>query len=248
MKNPPPHPRSNATPRPRAEPEKTKALGKDVFSQTVQPTSRRSVLNALDALIPETRKKTVLTTSRSRVFKPPGRGEPGEIKFSDDDIKESAVGRGPSILEVIDNIRSPSPDFGSDDMDDLIRAAPDSALDVDNFGVSTGLTPDNVEQISSPSDAPRTSLKRFYDPSPGPDRSAKRIRRVSDWEGDTGRSRFRPVRSDSVQEVGALSMYDIQGPEPENFRPSTRSSDQLLLCSYLEAVMKKSTVWLRPLT
>ena len=169
-------------------------------------------MNAPDTLFPEARKKTVLaTSSRSRIFKPPGRGKLVEVKFSDDSIKEAAVTRGPSILEVIDGIRSPSPDFGSDDIDDLIRAAPDFALDADNFDTSVGLTVDNVEEVSSPSDASRVSRKRLYDSPLDPDRSAKRLRRASGWEGNIDRRRFRPIRSDSVQEVGALPMDIVLG-------------------------------------
>lgn len=191
-------------PKSRAELEKTKMLSKNGFSRAIQPTSRRPVLK-----FPETREEIVLTTtSGSRVSKPPGRGKPTEIKFSDDDIKESAVTHGPSILEVIDSIRSPSPDFGSDDMDDLIRAAPDSALDANNFDTALDLVVDDVEEASSPSDGPRASRKRLYDSHPGPDQSSKRARN-DDWEGEIGRHRFRPVRSDSVQEVSALQMETV---------------------------------------
>jgi hypothetical protein len=213
LKNPPPPPKSKAAPKARAEPEKTKASTKDGFSRVIQPTSGRSVLNVLDTLLPETRKNTVLTASHpgtsgvssslSRVFKSPGRGKITEVKFSDDNIKQPTVTRGPSTLKIIDSIRSPSPDFGSDDMDDLIRAAPSSALDADNFTVAVDLTIDDAEDISSPSDVPRASRKRLRDPLPPPDRSFKRMRRVSDWEGDFHQHRFGPVRPESVQEVGS---------------------------------------------
>ena len=134
-----------------------------------------------------------------------------ELKFSDDNIKEPAAAPGPSILEVIDNIRSPSPDFGSDDMDDLIRTMPDSALDVNNYGTAAGLTVDDVEQVSSPPNTPRVSRKRSYDSPSVPEQSTKRMRRTGDREGDIGRRRFRPVRSDSVQEVGALPADFVLG-------------------------------------
>ena len=208
MKNPPPAPKSKAAPKPRAELEKPKAQVKDGFTRVIQPTSGRSVLNALDTLFPESRKKTVLTASQlgasgnipsaSRVFKPQGRGKNMEIKFSDDSLKGSAVMRGPSTLEVINNIRSPSPDFDFDfdDMDDLIRAAPGSALDPDNFPPAVDLTVDDVE-------VPKTSQKRLRDSPPGPVPAAKRMRRISDWQSDTDQRRSRPVRSDSVREVGA---------------------------------------------
>ena len=187
-----------------AEQEKKKALTKDGFSRAIQPNSGRSLLDTLDTLFPETGKKTSHTTSRSRVPKPPGRGKPMKLKFSDDNMKEPLTTLGPSILEVIDSIRSPSPDFGSDDMDDLIRAMPDSALDVNNYGAAVGLTVDDVEEISSPPDAPQVSRKRSYGSPPAPERPSKRMRNISDWEGDIGRRRFRPVRSDSVQDVGTL--------------------------------------------
>jgi hypothetical protein len=45
LKNPPPPPKSKAAPKPRAEPEKTKAPGKDGFTRVIQPTPGRSVLN-----------------------------------------------------------------------------------------------------------------------------------------------------------------------------------------------------------
>jgi len=112
--------------------------------------------------------------------------------------------RGPSTLEIIDNIRSPSPDFDFDDMDDLIRAAPDSALDADKFTMAMDLTVDDLEEVSSPPDVPRTSRKRLGDSPPGPDPAAKRMRRISDWQGGIDRRRLGPVRSDSVQEVGTL--------------------------------------------
>lgn len=134
-----------------------------------------------------------------------------EIKFSDNNPEESAAAPGPSILEVIDSIRSPSPDFGSDDMDDLIRSVPDSALDADNFDTDVGLTVDDVEEVSSPSDAPRASRKRLCDLPPSPDQSAKRLRKVSDWEGGIYRRRLGPMRSDSVQEVGTLPMDTVLG-------------------------------------
>ena len=173
-------------------------------------------MNVLDTLFAESRKKTVLTASQlgasgtvpstSRVFRPPGRGKNVEIKFSDDGQEGSAVVRGPSILEVIDNIRSPSPDFdfGFDDMDDLIRAAPDSALDAGNFSAAVDLIVDDVEEVPSPPDVPQASRKHLRD-SPGPVPTAKRMRRISDWQSDTDRRRFGPVRSDSVREVGAPS-------------------------------------------
>ena len=197
-----------------------KASGKDGFSRVIQPNSGRSVLNALDTLSPETRKKTVLTTSQSgasgaastsRVFKPPGRGKKPEIKFSDDDIKGPAVTHVPSTLEIIDNIRSPSTDFGSEGMDALIRAAPDSAVDVDAFAAAEDLTLGDVEEVSSPPDVPQAPRKRFRDSPPGPDPTAKRMRRISDWRGDVDRRGFRPVRSDSVQEVGASSTDIVLG-------------------------------------
>ena len=116
------------------------------------------------------------------------------------------VTRGPSTLEVIDNIRSPSPDYDFDfgDMDDLIRAAPDSALDADKFSMAVDLTVDDVEEGPSYPDIPRASQKRLRD-SPGHIPTAKRMKRISDWQGDTNRRRFGPVRSDSVREVGAPS-------------------------------------------
>jgi hypothetical protein len=187
-------------------------LGKDGFSRVIRPTPGKSVLNALDTLFPEPRKKTVLTSSQlgasgaastSRVFKPPGRDGKAGIKFSDDDIKGSATTYVPSTLKIIDNIRSPSPYFDSDDMDDLIRAAPNSALDVDTFATAGDLTVDDVEEVSSPPDVLRAFRKRLHDSPPGPDPTAKRMRRISDWQGDIDRRRFRPVRSDSVQEVGS---------------------------------------------
>ena len=197
--------------KPAAELEKTKAPGKDGFSRVIQRTSGNSVLNVLDTLFPEPRKKTVLTTSQlgapgtvasgSRVFKPPGRGKNAEIKFSDDNIKGSAVTRGPSTLEIIDNIRSPSPDFDFDDMDDLIRAAPDSVLDADMFDAAVDLTANDVKVVSFP-DVPQVSRKRLRDSPPGPNPTAKRMRKISNWQGDIDRRRFRPTRSDSVQEVG----------------------------------------------
>ena len=212
LKNPPPPPKSKAVPKPGAELEKTKASGKNGFSRVIQATPGKSVLNVLDTLFPEPRKRAVLTTSQlrapgassnSRVFKPPSRGKNTEIKFSDDNAKGSAVTRGPSTLEIIDNIRSPSPDFGFDDMDDLIRAAPDSALDADMFVTTVDSTVGDVEEVSSPLDVPQVTRKRLRDPPPGPDPAAKRMRRISDWQSDIGRRRFTPVRSDSVQEVGA---------------------------------------------
>ena len=163
-------------------------------------------------MFPETRKKTVLSASQlgasgavssgSRVFKPPGRGKPTQIKFSDDNTKGSTVARGPSTLEILDNIRSPSPDFDFDDMDDLIRAAPDSALDADKFHATADFTVDDVEEVSSPPDVPQVSRKRLRESPPGPDPTAKRMRRINDWQGDDGRRRFLPVRSDSAREVG----------------------------------------------
>lgn len=212
LKNPPPPPKSKAVPKPRTEPEKMKASDKDGFSRVIQATSRKPVLNVLDTLSPEPRKKTVIPASQSkalgaasssRVFKPPGRGKNMEIKFSDDNVKGSTVTRGPSTLEIINNIRSPS-DFDSDDMDDLIRAVPDSALDADKFTATMDLTAD-VEEVSSPPDILQTTRKRLRDPPPGPDPTAKRMRRISDWQSDIGQRRFVPVRSDSVQEVGVPS-------------------------------------------
>lgn len=92
-------------------------------------------------------------------------------------------------------------------MDDLIRAAPDSALDADNFDAAADLTVGDAEEVSSPSDFPRVSRKRLrgspHGPCSGP--SAKRMKRISDWEGDIDRRRFRPIRSASVQEVGTFS-------------------------------------------
>jgi len=212
LKNPPPPPKSKAALKPKVELEKPKAPGKDGFSRVIQPTSGKSVLNVLDTLFPEPRKKTVLTTSQlgasgavassSRVFKPPGRGKNVEIKFSDDNIKGSSVTRGPSTLEIIDNIRSPSPDFGFDDMDDLIRAVPDSFLDVDMFDAAVDLTVDDVEAVSFPPGVPQVSRKRLRDSPSGPDPTTKRMRKISDWQGDVDRRRFGPMRSDSVQEVG----------------------------------------------
>jgi hypothetical protein len=160
-----------------------------------------------------------------------------ELEFSDDNIKGSVAARGPSILEVIDNIRSPSPDFGSDDMDDLIRAMPDSVLDADNYDTAMDLTVGDVEEVSSPSDAPQASRKRLYDSPPVPEQSAKRVRKASDWEGDIGRRRFRPVRSDSVQEVGALPTNIVLILE-FLCRLSTRSSNRLPPCFFSEAVMR----------
>ena len=209
MKNPPPPPKSKAALKPTVEPERTKASGKDGFSRVIQPTPGRSVLNALDTLFPETRKKTALTASglgapsavpTSHGLKPPGQGKKVEIKFSDDNIKGSAPTHGPSTLEVINNIRSPSPDFGSDDMDDLIRAAPDSALDADKFNVVVDL-----EEVSSPPDVPQASRKRLRDLATGPDPTVKRMKRISDWQGDIERRRFKPAGSSSVQEVGVPS-------------------------------------------
>lgn len=201
------------------EPWKTKAHSKDGFSRVIKPNPRRPILDALDTLFPKTREKTVLTTSQSgtsgtgspllRVFNPPGRGRrTAEIEFSDDNTKESVATRGPSTLEIIDNIRSPSPDFGFDDMDDLIRAAPDSALDADKFAGAIDLVVDDAEDVSSPFDAPQAPPKHSRDLSPSPDPPAKRMKRVSDWEEDIHRRRFQPVRSESVQEVGA-SLADI---------------------------------------
>ena len=182
----------------------------------IQPTSGRSVLNFLDTLLPETHKKTVLTTSQpdtsgttsslSRIFKPPGRGKITEVKFSDDNIKGSVVTCGPSTLEILDSIRSPSSDFGSDDMDDLIRAAPSSALDADKVSMAVGLAIDDAEEVSSPSDALRASRKRLRDSPPAPDQSSKRMRRISDWEDDFHRRRFRPKRSEPAQEVSSSPM------------------------------------------
>jgi hypothetical protein len=40
-------------------------------------------------------------------------------------------------------------------MDDLIRAAPDSALDADNFDMAVDLTVDDVEEVPSPPDVPK---------------------------------------------------------------------------------------------
>jgi len=217
LKNPPPPPKSKATPKSTVEPERTKAPGKDGFSRVIQPTSRGSVLNALDTLFPEARKKTTLTTpqlgasgaaSTSRVFKPPGRGKKAEIKFSDDNIKGSFVTHAPSTLEIIDNIRSPSPDFGSDSMDDLIRAVPDSALDADTYATTEDPAVDDVKEVSSPLDVSQASQKRLRLSPPGPQPAAKRMRRISNWRGDINRNRFRPVRSDSVQEVG-VSTVDV---------------------------------------
>ena len=214
MKNPPPPPKSKAALKPTAEPERTKASGKDGFSRVIQSTSGRSVLNALDTLFPENRKKTALTASglgapsavpTSHGLKPPGRGKKVEIKFSDDNIKGSAPTHGPSILEVINRIRSPSPDFGSDDMDDLIRAAPDSALDADMYNVALDLAVGDGEGVSSPPDVPQASRKRLRDLATGPDPTAKRMKRISDWQGDVERRTFKPARSGSVQEVGAPS-------------------------------------------
>jgi len=135
-----------------------------------------------------------------------------EINFSDDSLKASAVTRGPSTLEVIDSIRSPSPDFDFefDGMDDLIRAAPDSALDADNFSMAVDLIADDVEEVPSPPDGPQVSQKRSRD-SPGPVPTAKRMRRISDWQSDTDRRRFGHVRSDSVREVGASPTDIILG-------------------------------------
>lgn len=119
------------------------------------------------------------------------------------------VTRGPSTLEVIDSIRSPSPDYDFDfgDIDDLIRAAPDSALDADKFSMAVDLTADEVEEVPSPPDVPQASQKRLRD-SPGPIPTAKRMRRIGDWQSDTDGRRFGPVRSDSVQEVSApLDVY-----------------------------------------
>lgn len=144
--------------------------------------------------------------SSSRVFKPPGRGKNTEIKFSDDNVKGPAVTCGPSALDIIDNIRSPSPDFDFDDMDDLIRAVPNSALDADNFAAVVDLTVDDMEEVSSPPDIPQASRKRLHNPSPGPNPTAKRMRRISDWQDSGDRHKLRPVRSDSVQEVGAPSI------------------------------------------
>ena len=219
LKNPPQPPKSKAAPKPTVGLERTKASGKDGFSRVIQPTPGRSVLNVLDTLFPETRKKTVLTTSQlgapgaastSRVFKPPNRGNKAEIEFSDD-IKGSAVAHVPSTLEIIDNIRSPSPDFGSDDMDDLIRAAPDSALDADAFVTAEDFAVDDMEEVSSPPDVPQASRKRLRVSPPGSDPTAKRMRRISDWQGGIDRRRLRPVRSDSVQEVGVSSTDIILG-------------------------------------
>lgn len=217
VKNPPPPPKSKVTPKAKAQLEKSKAPGKNVFSRATQPTLGTPVVNALDSLLPEAGVKPALATSRPHVLKPPPRGKLMEFKFSDDNIKEPATASGPSILEVIDGIRSPSPDFGSDDMDDLIRAAPDSALDADNFDTVAGLAVNYVEEVSSPSGYPRASRKRLHDSPPGPDRSAKRMRGVSDWGGDTSRRRFRPTRSDSVQEVGALPIDIVLGHFIWNF-------------------------------
>lgn len=173
-------------------------------------------MDVLDSLLPESRKKAVLTASQlgisgivpstSHVSKPSGRGKNVEINFSDDRLKASVVTRGPSTLEVINSIRSPSPDFDFDfdGMDDLIRAAPDSALDADNFSMAVDLTVDDVEEVPSTPDVPQVSQKRFHD-SPGPAPTAKRMRRISDRQSDSGRRRFGPVRSDSVREVGASS-------------------------------------------
>ena len=195
-----------------------KASGRDGFTRVIQQTTGKSVLNALDTLLPESRKKTVVTTSQlrasgvvsssSRVFKPPGRGKKMEIKFSDDNLKGLASARGPSTLEIINNIHSPSPDFdfGFDDVDDLIRAVPDSALDADKFSAAVDLTMDDVEEVPSPPDIPKISRKRLGDQLPGPDPTVKRMRRVTGWESDIDRRRFKPARSDSVQEVGASSM------------------------------------------
>ena len=90
-------------------------------------------------------------------------------------------------------------------MDDLIRAAPDSALDADTYAVAEDLAVDDVEEVSSPPDAPQASRKHLRLSPPGPEPTAKRMRRISDWQGDISQRRFRPVRSDSVQEVGVSS-------------------------------------------
>lgn len=222
LKNPPPPPKSRVAlaQKTATELEKTRVSGKDGFSRVIQPTSGRSVLNALDTLFPETRKKTVLTTSQldasgvdstRRIFKPPGRGTKTELRFSDDEIKESATARGPSTLEMINNIRSPSPDFDFDDMDDLIRAAPASALDADTFAIARGSTAHDAEVVSSPPDFPHASRKRSRNSPPGYDSTAKRTKTISDWQGDIGRRRHRPTGSDSVQEVGAFSMDAVLG-------------------------------------
>lgn len=194
-------------------------MGKDGFSRVIQPASGRSVLNALDTLFPETHKKTVLATSQLgassadstlRAFKPPGRGGKTELRFSDDDNRGSVITRGPSTLEMINNIRSPSPDFDFDDMDDLIRAAPASALDADTFAIAGELIVDDAEEVSHP-DVPQASRKRSRDSPPGHALAAKRTKRFRDWQGDTRRRGFGPARSDSVQEVGASSTDAILG-------------------------------------
>ena len=146
-----------------------------------------------------------VAASTSRVSKPPSRGKKAEIKFSDDDTKGSFITHAPSTLEIIDNIRSPSPDFDCDSMDDLIRAAPDSALDADTYAVAGNLAVDDMEEISSPPDVPQTSRKHSRLSPPGPEPTTKRMRRISDWQGDISQRRFGPVRSDSVQEVGVSS-------------------------------------------
>ena len=147
--------------------------------------------------------------STRRVFKPPGRRGKTELKFSDDDIKGSAVTRGPSALEVINNIRSPSPDFDFDDMDDLIRAAPASALDADMFAIAGESVVDNAEEVSRPPEVAQASRKRSRNSPPGYDLAAKRTKTIGGWQGDTDRRRFRPARS--VQEVGASSTDAILG-------------------------------------
>ena len=167
-----------------------------------------------------------------------------EFKFSDDNQIGSAVTRGPSVLEVIDNIRSPSPDFDFEGMDDLIRAAPDSILDADNYSTAVDLTVDDVEEVPSAPDVSQVSQKRLRDSS-GPAPTAKRMRRISDWQSDTGRRMFGPVRSDSAREVGVLDGYhtgtllDVESV----CRLSARLSNPLLhLCSSLGAAMGRLTI------
>lgn len=144
----------------------------------------------------------------------------------------------------MDGIRSPSPDFDFDDIDDLIRAAPNSALDADQFAVAQDLIIDDVEEVPSPPDIPHASRKRLRDSPPGPDPATKRMRRISDWQSDIDQRRFRPVRSDSVQEVGASTetilgmVLDLRSL----CRLSTQPSNLLRLCSFPEAATRKPPV------
>lgn len=118
---------------------------------------------------------------------------------------------GPSTLEIMNSIRSPSPDFGTGNIDDLIRTAPDSALDANMFGVAVDLTVGDTEEVSSPPDVLKASWKRLRDSAPGPSPTAKRMKNISDRQDDIEPRGSRPMRPHSVQEVGYSSMGAVPG-------------------------------------